>query len=258
MPTTRPPQRPRNMKTLLFFTALGFASAQQPAFEAVSIKPAQPGARGGGYNISPGRLNAKNQSLRDLVKFAYTLQDYQLTGGDDKDRYELVATYPGETTDAQRRLMLQSALTERFALAIHRDHREISGYELIHGKKGTKLKKVEPGQNSMMLGRNAANGQRTLHAASASMQNFAALLASLLRSPVDDHTELTGVFDFELEWSPDDTQVPMNIPGKQPIEGGTGPSLFNALQDTLGLVLKSRKMPVEVVVIDHATAPAAN
>lgn len=251
------------MKTLLFFTLITTASAQtapnQLAFEAVSIKPAQPGVRGGGYNISAGRLNAKNQSLRDLVKFAYSLQDYELTGGDDKDRYELIATYPGETTDAQRRLMLQSVLTERFALAIHREQKEISGYELIPGKKGPKLQKAESGEPGMMFGRSATTGQRTLHATGATMPGFASLLASLLRAPVEDRTALSGTFDFDLEWTPDDTQVPLNKQGQPaPAPSAEGPSLFTALQDTLGLALKSHKVTVETLVIDHAERPSAN
>ncbi len=259
------PQRLRIMKILLFFTLLTTALAQTPpkqlVFEAVSIKPAQPDARGGGYNLFPGRLNAKNQSLRDLVKFAYSLQDYQLTGGDDTERYELIATYPGETTDAQRRLMLQSVLTERFALALHRDRKEISGYELIPGKKGPKLKlqKAETGEPGMMLGRSAATGQRTLHATGATMQRFASLLASLLRAPVEDRTELIGQFDFDLEWTPDDTQVPLNKQGQPaPAPSAEGPTLFRALQDTLGLSLKSHKVAVETLVIDRADRPSAN
>ena len=259
------------MRTILFFTFLTTALAQtapkQLAFDAVSIKPAQPDARGGGYNLFPGRLNAKNQSLRDLVKFAYTLEDYQLTGGDDKDRYELIATYPGETTGDQRRLMLQSALAERFALAAHRGQKEISGYELIPGKKGPKLRKAETDQPNMMrggmtLGRSAVTGQRTLHATSSTMQSFASLLASILRAPVEDRTELGGNFDFDLEWTPDDTQVPLNKKGEPmpapPSESPTGPSLFTALQDTLGLALKSHKVTVETLVIDHAERPSAN
>jgi uncharacterized protein (TIGR03435 family) len=255
------------MKTLLFFTLLATTSAQtapnQPTFEAISIKPAQPATRGGGYNIFPGRLNAKNQTLRDLVKFAYSLQDYQLTGGDDNERYELIATYPGETTDAQRRLMLQSVLTERFALTLHHEQKDISGYELISGKKGPKLQKAESSQPGMMLGQSAATGQRTLRATSATMPGFASLLASILRAPVEDRTELSGTFDFNLEWTPDvtqvNTQVPLNKQGTPAHEpSAEGPSLFTALQNTLGLALKSHMVTVEILVIDHAERPSAN
>src|SRR5580704_3291755 len=79
----------------------GQPSAGNPAFDAVSIKPSAPDARGGGFNMSPGRLTAKNQSLKDMVRFAYDIHDYQLSGGlgwTDTERYEVIATFPGETT----------------------------------------------------------------------------------------------------------------------------------------------------------------
>jgi uncharacterized protein (TIGR03435 family) len=233
--------------------------AQQPQFEAVSIKSAPPDARGGGYNISPGRITAKNQTLHDLVKFAYNLQDFQLTGGPDNDHYEIQATYPAATTVAQRRTMMQSLLTSRFSLETHRESKEITGYELILGKKGPKLKNVDPAQQNMMMGRNSA-GLRTLHATSASANDLASLLASIMRRPVENHTELTGVFDFDLEWSPDDTQVPVTSKGspEQPPPAVDGPSLFNALQDKLGLTLKSQKIQVEVMVIDRFSKPSEN
>jgi uncharacterized protein (TIGR03435 family) len=233
--------------------------AQQPEFEAISIKSAPPNARGGGYNISPGRITAKNQTLYDLVKFAYNLQDYQVAGAPDNDHYEIQATYPAATTAAQRRTMMQSLLTSRFALQTHRESKEINGYELIPGKKGPKLKNVEPGEQNMMTGRNSA-GLRTLHATSASANDLASLLASLMRRPVENHTDLQGIFDFDLEWSPDDTQVPVTSKRapEEPPPAVDGPSLFNALQDKLGLTLKSQKVQVEVVVIDRFSKPSEN
>jgi uncharacterized protein (TIGR03435 family) len=238
-------------------TAILFA--QQPEFEAVSIKSAPPDARGGGYNISPGRIAAKNQTIRDLVKFAFNLQDYQVVGGPDNKPYQIVATYPAATTPAQRRAMMQSLLTSRFALEIHRESKEIDSYELIPGKKGPKLKKVERSEQNIMMGR-GSTGLRTLHATSASANDLASLLASLMRRPVENHTELTGVFDFDLEWSPDDTQIaiPSKRASEEPPATVDGPSLFNALQDKLGLTLKSQKVQVEVVVIDRFSKPSEN
>jgi bla regulator protein blaR1 len=234
----------------------------QPEFDAVSIKPASPEAKGGGYNMSPGRINARNQNLRDLVKFAYDLQDYQVIGrAPANQRYEILATYPASTTSAQRRAMMQSLLISRFGLQIHRESRDIDGYELIPGKKGPKLKNVDTSQQNVTLGRNSS-GLRTLHATSASTRDLASLLATLTRCPVADHTGLTGVFDFDLEWSPDDTQVPLEKLGKAmseaPPASVDGPSLFTALQDKLGLTLKSQKTQTEVIVIDRYSTPSEN
>jgi uncharacterized protein (TIGR03435 family) len=55
-------------------------------------------------------------------------------------------------------------------------------------------------------------------------------------------TGLKGYFEFKLEWTPDD--------GIKPDD--SGPSLFSAVQEQLGLKLESRKGPIDVLVVDHA------
>jgi uncharacterized protein (TIGR03435 family) len=246
-------------------SVFGQAVPDKLQFEVVSITPTQPVARGGGYNLSRGRLTAKNQSLRDLVKFSFDLQDYQLTGGArwmETDRYEVVATYPGETTGAERRRMMQAMLADRFSLAIHRESKETPGFALIVGRNGAKLKAAGPGDPGMMLGRDPKTGQRTLTATGAKMAGFAAMLATILSRPVEDKTGLDGVFDFTIEWTPDDTQSAIGGPGKggqeEPAGDPAGASLSSAIGETLGLALKTQKAPIEVVVIDHAEKPSGN
>jgi uncharacterized protein (TIGR03435 family) len=65
-----------------------------------------------------------------------------------------------------------------------------------------------------------------------------------------DKTSLTGRYDFELHWTPDDTPADSRLAG--------GPSIFTAVQEQLGLKLESAKAPVDVLVIDSAQRPAAN
>jgi uncharacterized protein (TIGR03435 family) len=54
-------------------------------------------------------------------------------------------------------------------------------------------------------------------------------------------TGLTGVYDFKLEWI---TRAEAN-------NGSTGPTIFDAVQQQLGLKLENRKQAVEILVIDH-------
>ena len=72
--------------------------------------------------------------------------------------------------------------------------------------------------------------------------------------PVLDRTGLTRTFDFSLEWSlaPD----PRQSPDAQPED--SGPTFLEALQEQLGLKLKSAKGPVDVLVIDHVEHPTEN
>ena len=73
---------------------------------------------------------------------------------------------------------------------------------------------------------------------------------------VQDKTGLTGVYEFELRWTPEQLPVgrgdpPPGFPGIDP----NGPSLFTAIQEQLGLKLDARRAPVEVLVIDRVEHP---
>jgi uncharacterized protein (TIGR03435 family) len=85
------------------------------------------------------------------------------------------------------------------------------------------------------------------------MSGLAVFLSAMMERPVLDATGVSGVFDFKLEWSPQDGQA------KQPDANEiTGPSIFTALQEQLGLKLESAKGPVEIIVVDHAEKPTEN
>jgi uncharacterized protein (TIGR03435 family) len=62
-----------------------------------------------------------------------------------------------------------------------------------------------------------------------------------------DRTGLTGLYDLELTWAPD----------QAPAAGGdtSGVSVFTALQEQLGLKLEATTAPVDLVVIDSADRP---
>ena len=134
--------------------------------------------------------------------------------------------------------MLQTLLTERFQLVLHREQREISYVALTVGKNGPKLPAPTEASNApsrpQIPGRIISN-QMT-------MSKLTTLLSRFLRQTVLDQTRLTGSYDINLTW------LPENAPPDAP----PGPSIFTAVQEQLGLKLESRKGPVEVLVIDHA------
>jgi len=115
----------------------------------------------------------------------------------------------------------------------------------------------------MMMGmggrmRMAANGQST--------GQLAELLSNQLSRPVLDMTGLQAKYDYTLEFAPDEGSMgmmkgmPMPMPppgegggGAGPAatpDGGSGPTIFAALQEQLGLKLEARKGPVDMLVID--------
>jgi bla regulator protein blaR1 len=78
-----------------------------------------------------------------------------------------------------------------------------------------------------------------------------------------DQTGLTGVYNLSLHWSPEQGAAPTPPAGVSPAGEAappdtSGPSLFTALQEQLGLKLEATKGPVEVIVIDHIERPSEN
>ena len=91
------------------------------------------------------------------------------------------------------------------------------------------------------------------------METFAKSLSGLVGRQVVDKTDLTGVYDFKLEWQPD-RELDRDVPGREPAAGAdkAGPSLFSALQEQLGLKLNSEKIMMPTLIIDHIEEPQDN
>lgn len=195
---------------------------------------------------------------------------------------ELQKLAPKELT-AARQQMLRAVLADRFALSFHSDTRDLPAYFLTVAKDGPKLQEAKPGFVGKsdvpdVYGNRATDfvtlsfsGQYTLVGQAASMQTFASYLSMWALSfagentkPVVDKTGLTGRYDFTVKFSPENVFIapPAADPaGGPPIlatPNPTGPNLFRALQDTLGLKLQQGKGPVPVLVIDHAERPSGN
>ena len=241
----------------------GLAAAQ--TFDAVSIKPSAPDARGGGYNLAPGHLNAKNQSLRDLVEFGWDLHDYQVSGGPswaDSEHYDVLATFPAGTSRADRARMMQAMLADRFVLVVRHDSNEVSGFALTVAKNGPRLHAPGTEESGMMLGRSRATGQRTLTATSQTIGGLASLLSDIMTRPVEDRTAIQGKFDFSMAWTPDAVDGGTGATGGKvlpaPENSEPGPTVFTALQESLGLKLETAKVRVPIVAIEKAEKPSAN
>jgi uncharacterized protein (TIGR03435 family) len=88
-------------------------------------------------------------------------------------------------------------------------------------------------------------------------------LAQQLQRTVIDKTGLTGNYDFGLQWTEENSD-PMfkgpdgGPPRTEPAPDASGPSIFTALQEQLGLKLQSTKGPVETLVVDSVAMPSEN
>ncbi len=170
--------------------------------------------------------------------------------------------------------MLQELLEDRFKLTVHRETKELPLYTLVIEKNGPKLQESKPvdtstngvkgsggggSENSMRVGREGKMNKLVCRAQS--VANLAVRLSANLGSPVTDRTGLTGKYDFTLTWASEKTRLRASLdgasnalPAGEPPDS-SGPTVFDALMDQLGLRLESVKGPVEIIVIDHVERP---
>jgi uncharacterized protein (TIGR03435 family) len=88
------------------------------------------------------------------------------------------------------------------------------------------------------------------------MGTLAGFLGGSLGQRVTDNTGVIGGFDIRLEWTPTEVEADYKYDDR-PIDP-TGPSIFAAIQEQLGLKLEASKGPIEVLVIDHVERPSEN
>jgi uncharacterized protein (TIGR03435 family) len=224
-----------------------------------------------------GRLTATAITVGQLLRMAYKIQPYQLAGAPSwisSTRYDIVAKVEDNPAPSQQAL-LRALLKDRFNLVVHNETRELPMFALVlarsDGRLGTQLRKSlfdcaaylagphgppEPGRTPNCATRIGAG---SLSGKAIPMTQLAASLSPFVNRFTVDRTGLTGVFDVELTWTPD--PVAPDIPGNTVPDVGptsSGPSIFSALQEQLGLKLAAVKGPVDVLVVDRLEAPSAN
>jgi uncharacterized protein (TIGR03435 family) len=259
----------------------------KPKFEVASVRENTSGSNQVSIGVEPGgRFGAFNIPLITLLRSAYRLQDSQLVGAPDwteTSRYDISARAEGDLPPSSpigppstRMLMLQSLLEDRFKLKVHREVREQPIYALVKARSNAKfgpqltrsdvdcqVKATTPEKPSEWPRCGTSMGFGEIKGRARPMTLLASMLAQVVHRPVVDRTGLAGGYDFDLRWTPD--QLPARAPGTpvdQPFRMNgveidpTGPSIFTAVQEQLGLKLESTRGPVEVLVVDHIERPA--
>ena len=247
----------------------GNASGRTPTFDVTLVKPAKQDGPGE-INFLPDGLQAVNSSAEDLLRVAYHVQniDGLILGMPKWARTRLfdvqgkvvgpdAAKVRGLNID-QRRLMLQALLTDRFKLQAHLETRNGSIYALTIAASGSKLKPSNQGNDHPM------SGGRRGHIAiqDCSMLCLATVLSQHVGRPVVDTTRLTGNYDITLDWTPDEGRaIPSASYGSQsaPMPPDViGTSIFVAIQEQLGLKLRSTEGLVQILVVDHIEPPSVD
>jgi uncharacterized protein (TIGR03435 family) len=251
------------------------ASTKVPAYEIVSIKPASPNERNSGWKDLPNGFDLSNMPLVALIYWAYGISsDSQISGLPEwvkTDRYNVSARADEETVEAwktlskqeqsrQQQLLLQALFADRCQLKMRREVKELPVYDLVIAKGGLKMKEAAPDEKESVsidttatYSATSQGGEytktMTTHAGTA-LELAQNLPSDVGRIIVDKAGLGEKRFDFELKWSSDQ---------EAPADGGsTGPSIFKALEEQLGLKLEPAKEPVDTFVVEHMERPSAN
>jgi uncharacterized protein (TIGR03435 family) len=255
-------------------SAAGFSQAAngRPAFESfevATIKPTAPNWSGGRFirMQTAHQMIARNHTLKTLIAAAYNLNFKSISGGPawvDADHFDILAKAPGEARPAldEQMAMLRRLLADRFGLVFHREPREMPIFALSVGRGGSKLKESTWQADGSPEGPPAlafviAPPLVSLPARSATIAELASVMQrAALDRPVVDRTGLTARYDFDLEFTPDETLFG-GLLGKPPADA-TKPGLFAALQEQLGLRLEATRGLVDLFLIDKAERPSEN
>jgi uncharacterized protein (TIGR03435 family) len=185
---------------------------------------------------------------------------------------------------AQVWLMVQSLLEARFKLKVHHATRELPVYNLVVARGGVKMKlsadQTVPNYDGLpdvdehfdpsaaparglMTTTYSPTHETVLWGTAIPIspnlaiqrphalppQSVTLMLWGSVGRPVIDKTNLKGLYDFRLQFTPE------RLSGNPDV---SGTSIFTAIQEQLGLRLESAKGPVDVLVIDHVERPSEN
>lgn len=263
------------------------------SFEVASVKPFTPSGARIGINMPTDRFEATGVTLHSLTAIAYgvlgaPLHDTQIGGEEpwmSTDRFTVIAKMSadvpvGASGNAQKLLMLRQLLADRFKFTVHHEMQTAQVYVLALARNDGKLgPDLRPSNlDCLAIGASGAApptpagglpdchqmiavrpGNAGFRSGGQTMASFSVILSRVMNRPVIDKTGLTGAFDIDIRF---DTEGLEGVPTLPPSTGPRTdtqpdpvPSLFTVLQDQLGLKITPDRVPIDVIVIDHAEHP---
>ena len=259
-----------------------------PTFEVASVKPSMNGSQTRSEINLGGRYTATNMSPLALIRTAYRLQGFQLVGAPSwlgTQHFDIVAKADGDlfpsnlvsNTPRPLELALRGLLADRFQLLVHNETRQLPIYALVvartDGRLGSNLVRSmidcvafiaaarggaspPPPVGDQAPPCSARSGLGRLSGNSIALAQLAGFLAPYVDRAVVDQTDLTGVFNFDLTWTPDQPSPNTVRPDERAVVPPNATSIFTAVQEQLGLKLEPTRGPVDVLVIDHVEKPS--
>lgn len=234
-----------------------------PAFEVASIKPTNPGGRGGGIRMQGRQFTATNLSVSNLILIAYGIHPRQLIGAPDwieKDRYDILGKpdMEGQPNNRHMRALFQKLLADRFSIKFHHEKREFSVYTIVVAKNGAKLTASEedPKRDPTMF----FYGPGKFVAKNATIADLR-VCCSKVSSTGRWSTRQVSLADTTSGWY----TGPISLCSVAAVEMPPTPSdqdalqdIYGAVQQQLGLRLEATKTQTDVMVVDQLERPSEN
>jgi uncharacterized protein (TIGR03435 family) len=273
---------------LALLSCAAFAQDSKLQFEVASVKLSNAGPpmrmSGGPGTPDPARITY-NLPLKLILTRAYDIKDYQFIAPSwlSDVWVGISAKVPDGATKEQADVMMQNLIMERFRAQVHRETRDLPGYELMIAKSGLKMKESDasiptpadpkqadggppriasvkgpdglpllaPGRKGMVIMGMGAGHQRVT-ARLQGISDLRRMAEQRVNRPVVDKTGLTGLYDFYLDFSPPGFQSAAGDSSSSTPGSGAAETFppFEAAIESLGLHLESKKMLIQVVVID--------
>lgn len=263
-------------------------AAQTLRYDATSVRANTSGPRGTQPRMQftpAGDFTAVNQPLRVLLNFAFRLPLHRVEGMPDwftSERWDVTGKAPAglvNVTPDQRTEMLRGLLEDRFALKTRMVTKDMPGMVITlarsDGRLGPGLRpstsdceSAEAAALARVQGRPPSGrppcalgggSGGPLCGTGVTLAQLADGLGGVFQRHVLDQTGLTGRYDFLLTFTPDQKGGP-GISFGRPCGAVTGdqPAFSTAFSEQLGLKIESRRIPVEMLVIESAERAADN
>ena len=253
-------------------TLFAQSTATRPAFdsfEVATVKRTPPDwNRGRWMRMQSARqYEAHGYQMRVLIGAAYNLPPSAISGGPswlDSDLYDVRAETTGDVRPniEEQMRMVRSLIVDRFQLKFHREDKEFPVYALSVAKGGSKLKESAPvtaPEGPPLLAFVIAPDAVRLPGRFASIAEMCAIFQrTAFDRPVVDRTGLTGRYDFDLEFTPNESQFGGQIKTETPDDTKRPPDLLTAMQEQLGLRFDATRATISAMVIDRIERPSEN
>ncbi|WP_263419434.1 TIGR03435 family protein [Terriglobus albidus] len=231
--------------------AFAASEGTAPHFEVASIRPSPPGATVQQAHFSTlfgvtDRFDAEAVTVSDILDMLNGWQLGRVLGGPAwmrTDRYDIHAKAGAPISSEERKSAVMALLAERFQLVAHHETRDIPAAVLMAPKRPAGLKRAAGGETSSM--RVDAHGDPVF--AAVQMSAVTNYLAQMWHLPVVDQTGLTGTLDFSL--------APSAI---EPVRGQTWGDLVREAVVDFGFKVETKKVPLQVTVVDRCERPGEN